>query len=64
MEQNVQRAAVLHGVQSVGSVRDISSHQYSPFLMLCDPHATETDGFCYGFSFVYSGEFLMELEKE
>lgn len=64
MEQNVQRAAVLHGIQSVGSVRGISSHQYSPFLMLCDPHATETDGACYGFSFVYSGEFLMELEKD
>ena len=64
MEQNVQRSPILHGVQSVGSVRGISSHQYSPFLMLCEPHATENRGSCYGFSFVYSGEFLMELEKD
>ena len=35
MEQNIQRTPVRHGVQSVGSVRGISSHKYSPFLMLC-----------------------------
>nr|WP_325258476.1 alpha-galactosidase [uncultured Oscillibacter sp.] len=64
MEQNVQRSPVLHGVQSVGSVRGISSHQYSPFLMLCEPSATESCGSCYGVSFVYSGEFLIELEKD
>ena len=64
MEQNVQRAGVLHGVQSVGSVRGSSSHQHSPFLMICQPNASEDMGDCYGFSFVYSGEFLMELEKD
>ena len=64
MEQNVQRSPVRHGVQSAGSVRGISSHQYSPFLMLCEPRTGEDAGDCYGFSFVYSGEFLMELERD
>ena len=64
MEQNIQRRDVAHGIQSVGSVRGASSHQYNPFLMLCGKSATETMGECYGFSFVYSGEFLMELERD
>ena len=64
MEHNVQRARVLHGVQAVGSVRGSSSHQYSPFLLLCAPEATEDTGDCYGVSFAYSGEFLLELEKD
>lgn len=64
MEQSVQRVPVAHGVQSAGSVRGVSSHQYSPFLMLCEPNATETMGQCWGFSLLYSGEFLMEVEKD
>ena len=64
MEQNVQRRKAAHGIQAVGSVRGASSHQYNPFFMLCGENATETMGECYGFSFVYSGEFLMELEKD
>lgn len=64
MEQNVQRVPVTHGIQSVGSVRGLSSHQYSPFFMLCEPNTTENMGQCYGFSFIYSGEFLMEVERD
>ena len=54
----------MHGVQSVGSVRGTSSHQHNPFIMVCDGSTTEEQGDCYGFSFVYSGEFLMEVEKD
>jgi alpha-galactosidase len=64
MEMHVQKTDVHHGIQSVGSVRGISSHQYNPLLLLCERGANETMGSCYGFSFVYSGEFLMELEKD
>ena len=64
MERNLSRREIHHGVQSVGSVRGTSSHQYNPFSMLCERGATETTGACYGFSFVYSGEFLMEVEKD
>ncbi|WP_303916030.1 alpha-galactosidase [Subdoligranulum variabile] len=64
MERNFQRMPLQHGVQSIGSVRGTSSHHYNPFAILCDPAATETSGLCYGVSFVYSGEFLMEAEKD
>lgn len=64
MEMNLQRAKIHHGIQSIGSVRGISSHQYNPFVMLCESGANEAMGSCYGFSFVYSGEFLIEVEKD
>lgn len=63
MEQNLQRTEVHHGIQSIGSVRGMSSHQYGPFMMLCERGAGEHMGSCYGFSFVYSGEFLMEKDQ-
>lgn len=64
MERNVQRSRLVHGVQSVGSVRGTSSHHYNPFAILCEKNADEEKGACYGFSFLYSGEFLMETEKD
>lgn len=64
MERNMQRSDIVHGVQSIGSVRGASSHHYNPFAMVCERTATEEVGSCYGFSFVYSGEFLMEAEKD
>ncbi len=64
MEMNFQRETIHHGIQAVGSVRGISSHQYNPFVILCEKGTDETMGSCYGFSFVYSGEFLMEAEKD
>lgn len=64
MERNFQRAPLQHGMQAIGSVRGTSSHHYNPFAILCAPETTETQGLCYGVSFVYSGEFLMEAEKD
>lgn len=64
MERIPQRAGIGHGVQSIGSVRGTSSHHYNPFAMVCAKNADEESGSCYGFSFVYSGEFLMETEKD
>ena len=64
MERNLQRLKVGHGIQAIGSVRGTSSHHYNPFSVLCDPNSDENHGNCYGFSFLYSGEFLMEIEKD
>ena len=64
MERNLERNAIHHGAQAIGSVRGTSSHHYNPFSILCDPSATETSGDCFGFSFLYSGEFLMEAELD
>ncbi|MFY9177126.1 MAG: alpha-galactosidase [Caldicoprobacterales bacterium] len=64
MERIPQRSAINHGIQAIGSVRGTSSHHYNPFAILCEKGADETKGQCFGISFVYSGEFLMEVEKD
>ena len=64
LERSCQREKITHGVKSIGSVRGASSHHYNPFAIICESNATETAGECYGVSFVYSGEFLMEVEQD
>ena len=63
-ERNLQRSKLDHGIHAIGSVRGTSSHHYNPFVVVCEQNADETTGRCYGFSFLYSGEFLMEAEKD
>lgn len=64
MERNYQRVPVVHGNQVIGSRRGTSSHQYSPMMILADTNATENQGNCYAMSFVYSGGFKGEVEKD
>lgn len=64
MERELQRIELHHGRQSVGSTRGASSHQYNPFLILADQKTTEDAGECYGISFLYSGDFLAEVEVD
>lgn len=64
MERNLQRTPVLHGAQSIGSRRGTSSHQYSPLMILAEHSTTEQTGSCYAMSFVYSGGFQGEVEKD
>ena len=64
MERNMQRQRVVHGTMTIGSTRGTSSHQYSPTMLLIDHMATEDYGHCYGMSFVYSGGFKGEIEKD
>lgn len=64
MERNYQRTQVTHTSQSIGSRRGTSSHQYNPMLILAEREANEDFGSCYAMSFVYSGGFLGEAEKD
>lgn len=64
MERGVCRKPIDHGISSFGSVRGTPSHQYNPFVIIAEPSATEEQGRCLGVSFVYSGEFLVEAEKD
>ena len=64
MERNIQRDELGHGIHAIGSVRGTSSHHYNPFAIVCEKNADEEKGRCYGFSFLYSGEFQMEAEKD
>ena len=64
MERNVQRIPVSHGAHVIGSRRGASSHQYNPMLILAEHETTEDAGGCYALSFVYSGSFKGEVEKD
>lgn len=64
MERNVERMRVGHGTVAFGSRRGTSSHQYNPAVLLADSKTTEDFGNCYGMLFVYSGNFLCEVEKD
>ncbi len=63
-ERQVERQRMTHHIHTVGSVRGSSSHQQNPFVILCDKNATEDYGKCYGFSLMYSGNFLAEAELD
>ena len=63
-EREIQRRPLAYGKQEVFSLRGISSHQYHPFLALCEHTATQSRGLVYGMSFVYSGDFLAQAELD
>ena len=64
MERQVERTPITHGKISVDSVRGTSSHQHNPFVILCDHMATEDAGRCWGFSLLYSGNFVACAEED
>lgn len=59
------RVHKLHeGAQEIYSMRGHSSHQFNPFLALKRPSADEFQGEVYGFSLVYSGNFLGKVNVD
>ena len=64
MERNMQRTPAVHGAQIIESRRGTSSHQYNPMMILAGRETTEDAGSCYAMSFVYSGSFKGEVEKD
>lgn len=63
-ERNIERRKLYHGKQSIESKRGSSSHHHNPFFALTSHNADENSGDVYGFSFVYSGNFLAEVEVD
>ncbi len=63
-ERHVQRVPLTNTATQFGSLRGASSHLHNPFFALLSPDTTETTGDAYGFSLVYSGNFLAEAEKD
>lgn len=63
-ERHVKTRRLTMGIQSVGSIRGNSSHEHNPFLILKRPLTSEQQGEAIGFSFVYSGNFLMQAEVD
>lgn len=63
-EQVIDRRPLASGKQGAFSLRGISSHQFHPFLALCEHNADQNRGLVYGMSFVYSGNFLAQAELD
>jgi len=63
-ERHIQRMPVGYGRQNIASFRGESSHQESPFMALCTSGTSQETGEVYAMSFVYSGCFMAQVEKD
>ena len=63
-ERHLYKRKLVPGIQSIDSTRGSSSHMQNPFLALQDPGSGEFWGNVYGFSLLYSGNFLAEVEVD
>ncbi len=64
MERQMERTALVHGIQESSSTRGASSHQQNPTVLLCEKGCTETSGFCIGAALMYSGGFQTQIELD
>ncbi len=64
MERTMERTPITHIKTEFGSIRGTSSHQYNPAMILCDRHATEDTGDCFGLCLAYSGSFTAMAQKD
>lgn len=62
MERMISRKTLSWGRQGVYSLRGVTSHQQQPFMALAEHTATQTQGQVYAMNFVYSGNFLGQVE--
>ena len=62
-ERHIQRIPIGYGRQNIASFRGKSSHQEHPFMALVTPETTQDFGEVYAMNFVYSGNFIAQVEK-
>lgn len=62
-ERQIERRPIAYGRQGAGSLRGESSHQEHPFLAWMSRNTDQTHGNVYAMSFVYSGNFIAQIEK-
>lgn len=63
-ERHVRCRRLEQGTQGIYSMRGISSAEHNPFIALKRPHTDEFCGEVYGFSLVYSGNHLEQVEVD
>lgn len=61
-ERGIVKRQLTEGTVSIDSKRGASSHQQNPFIALLQGNADEYQGDVFGFSLVYSGNFLAQVE--
>lgn len=62
-ERHMESREIGCGKTSVGSTRGESSHQEHPFMALVSETASQERGSVYGFHFIYSGNFIAQVER-
>lgn len=60
-EKHLKRQEVTSSLTVLDSKNGISSHNLSPFYILCDKNANEFTGRSYGMQLMYSGNFIAEI---
>lgn len=63
-ERHVKVRKLTYGITAVESMRGHSSHEHNPFIALKRRGTDERKGEALGFSFIYSGNFLMQSEVD
>lgn len=63
-ERSVKIHHLHEGIQSIYSLRGHSSANFNPFFALKRKETTENQGETIGFSFVYSGNFLAQVDVD
>ena len=63
-ERHLHTRHLQYGKQSIDSARGASSAYHNPFIALKRPATTESEGEVYGFSLIYSGNFLAQAEVD
>ena len=62
-ERQMERRSIAYGKQSLSSLRGESSHQDHPFMAWMTKGSNQVSGDVYGMHFVYSGNFIAQIEK-
>ena len=63
-EREVKTRMLQQGIQAINSTRGNSGHNHNPFIALKRVTADEFQGEVLGFSLVYSGNFLAQVEVD
>lgn len=63
-EMNEERTPIGHESLRIGSQRGVTGHQHNNGVLLVEKDTSEDYGNAYAFSLVYSGNFLIEAEKD
>ena len=63
-ECSLCRTPLGHMTQSICSTRGASGHNHNPYMIVPRRETTEDLGDCYGFVFVYSGNFSIDADAD
>lgn len=63
-ERHIERMPLHPGIQSFGSVRGSTGHQYNPSFVLASKTASENSGEVYGALLIYSGSYTADVQVD